>query len=115
VEVFLSWLLLLRHQTESRDLWKIPLQVCFSSRSHPFGIKFDTKLGRKIQNSIFVNYSHYHQKYYLMELKKFKLIDNILGVVVLLIASFTYLSTIEDLQQASGTAGSLLHPHISWR
>lgn len=30
-----------------------------------------------------------------MELKKFKLIDNILGVVVLLIASFTYLSTIE--------------------
>ena len=31
-----------------------------------------------------------------MELKKFRLIDNILGVIVLLIASVTYLLTIED-------------------
>ena len=30
-----------------------------------------------------------------MELKKFKLINNLLGVIILLIASFTYLSTIE--------------------
>ena len=30
-----------------------------------------------------------------MELKKFKLINNLLGVFILLIASFTYLSTIE--------------------
>lgn len=34
--------------------------------------------------------------FYLMELKKFRLIDNILGVIVLLISSATYLLTIEE-------------------